>query len=87
VLFDVAAVDVLSRSFVVHQVEVCARLQSDKGCGIGMTNATSQFAVTYGELIVIVIHEQMELSLREAEADYQIGRHASHSSICERYGV
>ena len=31
--------------------------------------------------------EQMELSLREAEADYQIGRHASHSSICERYGV
>ena len=31
--------------------------------------------------------EQMELSLREAEADYQNGRHTSHSSICERYGV
>lgn len=31
--------------------------------------------------------EQMELSLHEAEADYQNGRYASHSSICERYGV
>ena len=32
-------------------------------------------------------YEQMESSLREAEADYQNGRHLSHSSICERYGV
>ena len=32
-------------------------------------------------------YEQMESSLREAEADYQEGRHVSHSSICERYGV
>ena len=32
-------------------------------------------------------YEQMESSLREAEADYQNGRHVSHSSICERYGV
>ena len=32
-------------------------------------------------------HEQMEESLREAEADYQEGRYMSHSSICERYGV
>ena len=31
--------------------------------------------------------EQMEMSLREAEADYQNGRYLSHSSICERYGV
>ena len=32
-------------------------------------------------------YEQMESSLREAEADYQEGRHVNHSSICERYGV
>lgn len=32
-------------------------------------------------------YEQMESSLREAEADYENGRHVSHSSICERYGV
>ena len=32
-------------------------------------------------------HEQMEESLRDAEADYQEGRFMSHSSICERYGV
>ena len=32
-------------------------------------------------------YEQMESSLREAEADYQEGRYVSHSSICERYGV
>ena len=32
-------------------------------------------------------YEQMESSLREAEADYQNGRHLSHSFICERYGV
>lgn len=31
--------------------------------------------------------EQMEMSLREAEADYQSGNYLSHSSICERYGV
>ena len=31
--------------------------------------------------------EQMEISLREAEADYQNGRFVSHSTICERYGV
>lgn len=35
----------------------------------------------------VYTHEQMEASLREAEADYQIGRYVSHSSICERYGV
>lgn len=32
-------------------------------------------------------HEQMEESLREAEAEYKDGRYVSHSSICERYGV
>ena len=32
-------------------------------------------------------YEQMESSLREAEADYQNKRYLSHSSICERYGV
>ena len=32
-------------------------------------------------------HEQMEMSLREAETDYQNGHYLSHSSICERYGV
>ena len=32
-------------------------------------------------------NEQMEMSLREAEADYQNGNFVSHSSICERYGV
>ena len=32
-------------------------------------------------------YEQMESSLHEAEVDYQKGRHVSHSSICERYGV
>ena len=32
-------------------------------------------------------YEQMESSLREAEADYENGRHVTHSSICERYGV
>jgi len=32
-------------------------------------------------------HEQMEMSLREAEADYQSGNYLSHSTICERYGV
>ena len=32
-------------------------------------------------------YEQMESSLREAEADYQSGNFVSHSSICERYGV
>ena len=32
-------------------------------------------------------YEQMEMSLREAEADYQNGNFVSHSSICERYGV
>ena len=32
-------------------------------------------------------YEQMESSLRGAEADYQNGSHVSHSSICERYGV
>ena len=32
-------------------------------------------------------YEQMEMSLREAEADYQNGNYVSHSSICERYGV
>ena len=32
-------------------------------------------------------HEQMESSLREAEADYQNKRYLSHSSICDRYGV
>lgn len=32
-------------------------------------------------------YEQMESSLREAEADYQERRHVSHTSICERYGV
>ena len=31
--------------------------------------------------------EQMEMSLREAEADYQNERFVSHSSICDRYGV
>lgn len=32
-------------------------------------------------------YEQMESSLHEAEVDYQNGRHTSHSSMCERYGV
>lgn len=32
-------------------------------------------------------YEQMESSLHEAEADYQNGRHTSHSSIRERYGA
>lgn len=32
-------------------------------------------------------YEQMESSLREAEADYQERCHVSHTSICERYGV
>lgn len=32
-------------------------------------------------------YEQMEKSLREAEADYQNGHYLSHSSICKRYGV
>ena len=32
-------------------------------------------------------YEQMEMSLREAETDYQNENFVSHSSICERYGV
>ena len=32
-------------------------------------------------------HEQMEMSLREAEADYQSENYLGHSSICERYGI
>ena len=32
-------------------------------------------------------YEQMELSLREAEADYQKGNTESHETICKRYGV
>ena len=32
-------------------------------------------------------YEQMEMSLKEAESDYQNGNMVSHSSICERYGV
>ena len=32
-------------------------------------------------------YEQMEMSLREAEADYQNGRFVSHTSIRERYGI
>lgn len=32
-------------------------------------------------------YEQMEMSLREAEADYQKGKTESHETICERYGV
>lgn len=35
----------------------------------------------------VYTYEQMESSLHEAEADYQNGRHESHSSICDRYGV
>lgn len=31
--------------------------------------------------------EQMELSLREAEADYQKMNTESHETICKRYGV
>ena len=31
--------------------------------------------------------EQMELSLREAEADYQKGNTENHEPICKRYGV
>ena len=31
--------------------------------------------------------EQMELSLREAEADYQKMNTESHKTICKRYGV
>ena len=32
-------------------------------------------------------YEQMEWSLREAEADYQKGNTESHETICQRYGV
>ena len=39
------------------------------------------------EILCAYTHEQMEVSLLEAEDDYQNGRFVSHSSICERYGV